>query len=67
MIENYINIKWLNSIMQTQCFEIENYMQNKTRVVLRLSSNTAGNSNDSSFLHTLLLNHGQDGAFKSIF
>ena len=42
-------------------------IQNKTRVVLRLPSNTAGNSNDSSFLHTLLLNHGQDGAFKSIF
>ena len=60
---NSSNIKLSN----LQLNKLNSAIKNKMKVVLRLSSNTAGNSNDSSFLHTLLLNHGQDGAFKSIF
>ena len=53
---NSLNVKLLNS----QVDKLKSAIKNKTEVVLRLSSNMIGNSDDeTNFPHKLLSNNGQ--------
>ena len=53
---NSLNVKLSNS----QLDKLKSAMKNKTEVVLRLSSNMIGNSDDeTNFPHKLLLTNGQ--------
>ena len=59
-----LNVKLLNS--QLNC--LKSAIKNETEVVLRLSPNMIGNSDDeTNFLHKLLLTNRQVGNFRKAF
>ena len=58
---NSLNVKLSNS----QLTKLKSAIKNETEVVLRLSSNMIGNSNDdTNFLHKLLLTNIQDASLR---
>ena len=60
----FINIKWLNIIVN----KLKSAIKNKTEVVLRLSSNIIGNSDDkTNFPHKLLLTNRQVANLRKVF
>ena len=61
---NGLNLKLSNS----QLNKLKSAIKNETDVVLRLSSNKIGNSDDeTNFSHTLLLTNRQNGNFRKTF
>ena len=61
---NGLNVKLSNS----QLNKLKSSIKNGTKVVLRLSSNMFGNSNDkTNFLHELLLINRQEANFRKAF
>ena len=61
---NSFNVKLSN----LQVNRLKSAIKNETEVVLRLSSDMIGNSNDeTNFTHKLLLTNGQVGNFCKVF
>ena len=60
---NFLNAKLSNS----QLNKLKSAIKNETEAVLRLSPNMIGDSNDSDFLHELLLTNRQVSSIRKAF